>query len=139
MKVTMSKTLRLAGVLILALLVTGCASTPQGLKDDSEAKRSFTVEENYQAVLKRLVENRQECRHQPLLPLGQVILDVHHYPDLKEGSIVEGASGMGTQIYVVITVKGDDKNHATVTTWTKIRTDEFSERMKRVVKGEHLC
>ena len=39
-----------------ALAMAGCASTPQGLKDDPQAKRSFTVEGNYQAVLKRLVE-----------------------------------------------------------------------------------
>lgn len=135
----MQKILQRLSILMAALAMAGCASTPQGLKDDPQAKRSFTVEGNYQAVLKRLVENRQECRHQPLIPLGQVILDVHHYPELREGSIVEGASGVGTQIYVVITVKGDGQDQTTVTTWTKIRTDEFVEKIKKIVNGERIC
>jgi hypothetical protein len=52
---------------------------------------------------------------------------------------VEGASGVGTQIYVVITVKGDGQDQTTVTTWTKIRTDEFVEKIKKIVNGERIC
>lgn len=134
----MHKQLRLIG-LLAASSIFGCASTPQGLKDDLDAKRSFSINGNYQAILKRLIENRQECRPQPLVPLGQIIQDVHHYPDLREGTIIEGASGFGTQIYLVIVVKGDGQDKATVTTWTKIKPDEFSEKIKKVVNGEHHC
>lgn len=126
-------------VLAIFVFLTGCASTPQGLKDDQEAKRAFVVPENYQLVLKRIVEQNQECRAQPLLPIGQVIFDVQHYPDLKEATISSGASGFGTQIYEVINIQGLPNGGASVTTWSKIRTDEFSRRIAKIAAGEKGC
>lgn len=124
---------------VFFLAVTGCASTPQGLKDDPEAKRTFEVAENYQLVLKRIVEQNQECRAQPLLPIGQVIFDVQHYPDLKEATISSGASGFGTQIYYVINIHGSHTGGAQITTWSKIRTDEFAKHIAKIAAGGKGC
>lgn len=126
-------------VLAFGLLLSGCSSTPQGLKDDTAAKRSFNVDENYQLVLKRIVEQNIECRAQPLLPIGQVIFDVQHYPDLKEATIASGASGFGTQIYYVINIQGTSDGKARITTWSKIRADEFAKYIGGISTGGKGC
>lgn len=89
---------------VLFVFLSGCSSTPASLQKE-EYKTAFEVSMSYQTVLKRIVEGNRECGFSPLLPIGQVINDVEHYPDLKEARIVKGASGIGTQIHQVITVK----------------------------------
>ena len=123
----------------LSLLITGCATTPQGLREDARAMRTFEVAENYQLVLKRIIEQHQQCKSQPLLPIGQSIFDVQHYSNLKEANIHIGASGFGTQIYSAIEILGSSNDHTKVTTWNKIIPSEFSKKMQQVAQGDPSC
>lgn len=125
--------------LVFGMFASGCASTPQGLKNDNEAKRTFEVAESYQTVLKRVVEQNLECRVQTLLPIGQVIFDVQHYPDLREATISSGISGIGTQIHHVISIQGPSAGKTSITTWTNIRPDRFAKHIEKIALGGKGC
>lgn len=117
--------------------VVGCASSPQGMEQPENAT-TFTVDQPYQLTLKRIVEADENCRRGPLLPIGQTINDVQHYPDLREAKIVQGASGIGRQFYQVTTVKevGDASE---VTVYAKSQRDERAATMKRWANGDPTC
>ena len=123
----------------LFVFATGCASTPNGLQSDPEALRVFNVSEPYQLIFKRLVENHQECSHTPLLPLGQSIFETNNYPDLRLATIVLGASGVGTQIYLSIEISEVSSNESKIKMWTKIRTDKKANQVKRIAEGGIGC
>lgn len=124
-------------VIAVAALLSACASTPGALERPENAS-AFTVDQPYQLTLKRLVEAEQNCRKMQLAPIGQQINDVQHYPDLREARIVQGASGVGTQIYSVIHVreKGDGSE---VTLYTKTARDFRLDRLRRWASGETAC
>ncbi len=120
-------------------LLGGCASTPSGLMLP-ENKMSFVVNEPYQLVFKRINEANFECRHQPLLPVGQAINDTQHYPDLKEAKIVIGASGIGTQITQVISIKGVDEKTTNVSLYaTSFGKERLLSRLKKWATGTSGC
>jgi hypothetical protein len=133
----MNKTIAAAAA-ALALLA-GCASTPGGMRADLEAKRVQVVPMGYQLALKRLVDHHAECSAAPVLPLGQMINDVQHYPDLRTASIVRGASGMGTQIVEVVDLREPEPGRTEITTWSKKDRDELAARTLRVVQGSTSC
>lgn len=122
-----------------ALLFTACASTPGGLRADQEALRTFTLDSGYQTILKRLIEHNAECAVQPLIPLGQVIFDVQNYTDLKTATITKGASGIGTQIYMVIELTEPTPGKTTIKVWSKIATDRNTKRVKMIADGATSC
>lgn len=124
-------------LVMTSVLIAGCASSPKGL-ERPEFATSFTVDQGYQLTLKRISEAEQECRAKPLLPVGQVINDVQHYPDLREAKIVQGASGIGTQIYKVISIKEDD-GKSVVTVYTKSRRAEEADKLRRWAEGGTGC
>lgn len=124
-------------LVLAAVLIAGCASSPKGL-ERPEFAASFTVDQGYQLTLKRITEAEQECRAKPLLPVGQSINDVQHYPDLKEAKIVQGASGIGTQIYKVVSIKEED-GKSVVTVYTKSRRAEEAEKLRRWAEGGSGC
>lgn len=93
-----------------AALLSGCASTPEGLKANPDNRRAATVPVGYQLAFKRITETLRECSSSPLLPFGQVINDARLYPDLKQGTLTLGASGVGTQIWqhLEVNAAGDE-------------------------------
>lgn len=123
----------------MAAVLAGCASTPGGMRTDADAKRVAMVEANYQLVLKRLVDHWAECGPQPVLPIGQAINDVQHYPDLRQASIVRGGQGFGTQILHVIDLRETAPGRTEMVTYTKVATDTFAARMMRVAGGASGC
>lgn len=125
--------------LILAALATGCATSPGNMRLDPEAKRTVVAEVNYQLALKRLTEQWAECTPSPMLPIGQLINDVQHYPDLRVATIVRGSSGIGTQIHQVIDLKEIGPGRTEITLYTKVRADELASRTARIVRGDLSC
>ncbi|MBV6781627.1 hypothetical protein KWH04_13395 [Xanthomonas campestris pv. trichodesmae] len=123
---------------IALLILSGCASSPKGL-EKPEFASSFVVEIPYQLALKRIVEADGECRPKPLVPVGQTINDVQNYPDLREAKIVQGASGVGTQIYTVITIKEVENGRTEVTLYAKATRERQADRLKRWVDGGSGC
>ena len=129
----------LFSVIGLAALASGCATSPQGMREDLASRRVFTVQEGYQLVLKRLVDNHQKCAMGPLLPIGQVINDVQNYPDLRMATIVRGASGFGSQTHQVFDIKETAPNRTEVSFWMKMRTDHWAREYQRVAEGSTSC
>ncbi|WP_426800997.1 hypothetical protein [Xanthomonas campestris] len=123
---------------IALLILTSCASSPKGL-EKPEFASSFVVDTSYQLALKRIVEADGECRPKPLVPVGQTINDVQNYPDLREAKIVQGASGVGTQIYTVITIKEIETGRTEVTLYAKATRERQVVRLKRWVEGGSGC
>lgn len=123
----------------MGLLLSGCASTPGGLRADDSALRSFEVGASYQTVLKRLVDQYENCTSGPLLPIGSVVFDVRNYPDLKTASIAQGASGFGTQIYTVIDLTEPRPGVTLVKVWSKIAADRVGKETRRVAEGDLRC
>lgn len=123
----------------MALLVLGgCATSPKGL-EKPELASSFFVDIPYQLALKRIVEADGECRRGPLVPVGQTINDVQNYPDLREAKIVQGASGVGTQIYTVIAIKEVEPGRTQVTLYAKATRERLAARLKSWAEGGSGC
>ncbi len=127
----------LAGLMVL--LLSACASTPGGLRDDPSALRSFEIKAGYQTVLKRLVDQHENCTGGPLIPLGGYVFDVRNYPDLKVASIASGSSGFGTQIYLVIDLSEPTPGSTVMKVWSKIATDRIAKEKQRVAEGDLSC
>jgi hypothetical protein len=123
----------------VAALATGCASTAGGLEQPQYAA-TFTVDQPYQLTLKNIQAGDQECRPFQLVPIGQQIDDVQNYPDLREAKIIQGASGIGRQIYDVITIKEVD-GKSVVTHYRKgdRARRNVSARTERWAKGSTSC
>ncbi len=121
------------------LFLTGCALTPDAMRSDESALKSFNVAQGYQVVLKRLVDQNEKCRIAPLIPLGTVIYDVRNYPDLRVASIVAGASGFGTQIYMVIDLSEPKPGQTLVKVWSKTATEKVGIAAERVANGDLSC
>ena len=125
---------------IFALLaLAGCTSTPDGLRSDDSAKRSIVVDMPYQLALKKIVDHHHRCDAAPLLPIGQVINDVQHYPDLKLANIVRGAQGVGRQIYLVIDIESAGDGRSKVSLWSKLALDRLHEKYRGVLSGAGGC
>lgn len=126
-------------VLFVVALLAGCASSPQALKAEPDSHRTFLVDGSYQTVLKRVVDHHQACDTAPFLPIGAVINQVNHYPDLRFASIVRGAEGVGRQIVSVIEIKQERPEVARIDLWAIARPDAFMERYKKVAAGAPGC
>ncbi|MDX9688803.1 hypothetical protein [Halopseudomonas formosensis] len=126
-------------IVLFAVLVvlSACATSPQGL-ERPEYATTFQLDQGYQLSLKNIVDGDEECRRGPLLPVGQVINDVHHYPDLREAKIVQGASGFGRQIYRVISVRGVDAG-TEVTVYAKHHGAKIAEQYALWARGNRDC
>lgn len=124
--------------LILCMVLAGCATSPANLQQPENAA-SFTLAQPYQLTLKRIVEADGECQAVQLVPLGQTINDVQHYPDLREARIVKGASGVGRQIYQVIEVREPPQGGSEVTLYTKLHRGKFLARLQRWATGDPAC
>ncbi|PPU32126.1 hypothetical protein XspCFBP7912_13195 [Xanthomonas sp. CFBP 7912] len=101
---------------------------------------TFTVEQPYQLTLKNILAGDQECRPIQLLPVGQQINDVQNFPDLREARIIQGASGVGRQIYDVIVIKELD-GKSVVTHYRKGEGTrrKFVTRTERWAHGSKSC
>ena len=130
--------MRTLSILIFAALVAGCSSTPQGL-EQPEFATSFRVDQPYQLTLKNIVDGDNACRSGPLLPVGQVINDVQHYPDLREAKIVQGASGIGRQIYRVISISEPAPGQSQVTIYAKHHGDKIAGQYRAWAGGSTDC
>ena len=124
-------------VIAIAVAISGCATSPQGL-EKPEYANTFTLDQGYQLTLKNIVDGDEECRRGPLLPIGQVINDVHNYPDLREAKIVQGASGVGRQIYRVITIRDVD-GRSEVTVYAKNHGAKIAEQYSSWARGDRAC
>ena len=125
----------LAGISLVAIV--GCSTSPAGMEQPENAS-SFTIDQPYQLTLKRIVDADAECRRAPLLPVGQVINDVQHYPDLREAKIVQGAQGVGRQIYAVIDIRENDAG-SQVTLYAKSAREKHLKRLQRWASGDTDC
>lgn len=123
--------------ILAALFLAGCATSPQGLEHPDYAN-TFHVDQGYQQTLKNIVDADTECRRGPLLPLGQTINDVQHYPDLREAKIVQGAQGVGRQIYRVVTIR-ESGDGTEVTVYTKQAPEKFTAQFERWANGSRDC
>lgn len=127
-------------VATVAMVLAGCASSPQGMRDDPEAKRSGIIKVNYQVALKRLNNWYRECVWGPLLPIGQSINEIVHLPELREASIVRGSSGFGTQITAVIELRGIDDQTTELTTYKKEAfKGKFFDQQRNIAEGDDRC
>lgn len=125
-------------IIFLALTISGCATTPAGL-EKPEYAHQFVVDQPYQTTLKNIVEANAECQTSPLFPLGQIINDIHDYSNLKEAKIVHGASGVGTQIYKVISVKEINSKSNVVFYSKASKAGEIFLRLQRWAIGSKDC
>lgn len=123
--------------LVIAATLAGCATSPKGLERPEYAS-AFTLDQGYQLTLKQIVAAMEECRPVQLLPVGQAINDVQNYNDLKEARIVQGASGVGTQIYKVIVLK-EVEGITTVTLYTRMHAGKELEKLKKWAAGSTEC
>lgn len=123
--------------LFAVLLLAGC-STPSDLKRDHPPV-TFKVKANYQLVLKRLVDRNQECTSGPVIPIGQVINDVQHYPDLRSATIVRGASGFGSQTHQVFEIKETAPGETEVQFTQRFRVEAWAAYYERVANGGDGC
>lgn len=121
-----------------AALLAGCSSTPQGLQQP-EFATSFTVDQPYQVTLKNVVAGDNACRSGPLLPVGQVINDVEHYPDLREAKIVQGSSGVGRQIYRVTTISEPASGQSLVTIYSRSMREKLASQYRTWASGSTDC
>lgn len=119
-------------------LLAGCSSTPQGLQQP-EFATTFTVDQPYQLTLKNIVAGDNACRSNSLVPLGQVINDVEHYPDLREAKIVQGASGVGRQIYRVTTISEPAAGQSLVTIYSRTMRDKLTDQYRTWATGSTDC
>lgn len=124
--------------LVLAVVLLAACSTPNDLKRDYPPV-SFKVQSGYQLVLKRLVDQHQECTSGPLLPIGQVINDMQHYPDLRMATIVRGASGFGSQTHQVFEIRETAPNETTVSFTQRFAVAKFAAFYERVANGDKGC
>lgn len=120
-----------------ALLMAAC-STPDDLRRDYPPA-VFKVQAGYQLVLKRLVEQYQECAAGPLLPIGQAINEVQNYPDLRTATIVRGASGFGSQTHQVFEVKETAPNETQVTFRQRFALAKWAAMYERWANGARGC
>lgn len=130
---------RLLHLAAIALALGGCASTPGGMRDDPSVKRVVVLDLGYQTVLKRLVDWWGECGGSSMLPIGQLINDVQHYPDLRQATIVRGATGVGTQIHGVIDLREVGAGKTEMTTYYKIRPDANAAQQRKAAEGSRSC
>lgn len=130
---------KLVCVALFAAFLAGCASSPQNLKSDPAAGRSFTVNASYQLVLKRIVDHHYACDAGPLFPFGQIINDVNHYPDLKHASIVRGTQGIGRQIFSVIEIHEHQPGVARVDVWAALKPNVMANYYARTANGQGTC
>lgn len=130
---------RIALGLLASAMLSGCASTPDGLKANPDNRKATTVAVPYQLAFKRITETHRECAMSPLLPIGQVINDARLYPDLKSGTLTLGASGFGTQIHqhLEIAAKGDSATELVL--FAGIRPQAFLDRYARWANGNPSC
>lgn len=124
--------------LLLVAALCGCATSPQGMEQPENAA-AFTVSQPYQLTLKRIVDADAECQPVQLVPIGQVINDVQHYPDLREAKIVKGASGIGRQIYQVIVVREPPAGGSEVVLYAKAHRGDLLARLRRWATGDPSC
>lgn len=75
----------------------------------------------------------------PLLPIGQVINDVQHYPDLRMATIIRGASGFGTQTHQVFDIKETAQNTTEVTFRQRFALAKFAAFYERIANGGVGC
>lgn len=132
--------MRLLSIGVAVLALAGCASTPGNLAQPDNAA-SFELERGYQEALRDIAAGTRECPPPQFLPLGQQINDTQHYPDLREGRITLGASGVGTSITQVVDVKEIAPGRTRVTVYAQHpRTREvYVERAKRWAAGDMSC
>ena len=128
---------RILIAVIVALTLAGCAYTPAGMEQPQNA-HTFTVDQPYQLTLKNIVEADQGCQDLQLVPIGQRINDVQHYPDLREAKITQGASGIGRQIYQVIHVREVGEG-TEVTLYIKLHARARLEQLQRWALGDKEC
>lgn len=131
------KCIKLAALAVVTTILAGCATTPAGLEKPQYAT-TYVLNIGYELVLKNIVEAHAECTNAPILPIGQVIYDVHDYPHLEEAKIVEGSQGIGRQIISVVHIKSI--NGATqLTVYLKGRSSGIRERYHRWAQGSRDC
>lgn len=118
---------------------SGCASTPDALKQDASNKREVTLPIGYQTVLKRLVEHEQKCGHRPLLPVGSMVNEVSHYPDLRTARIVRGAEGIGRDVRMVIELDEPAASTTRMAMYFMFRPDAGAARLVEVANGRADC
>lgn len=125
--------------LAAAAALIGCATSPGSMREDQAAKRSAVLDLPYQLVLKRIVDQYAECTPAPILPIGTMINDVHHYPDLKTASITRGAEGIGRQIHQVIDIAASPTGGTQLTVFSKMATDGWFSKIKGWAQGGTGC
>lgn len=127
-------------ILALALVfgLVAC-STPGELKANNPVPAIFQVKAGYQLVLKRLVDQNNECATGPMLPIGQGINDVQNYPDLRQATIVRGTSGFGTQTNQLIEIKETVSNETEVKLYQRFRLAKVGDLYERWANGGTGC
>jgi len=128
-----------ATALALTLGLTGCATSPGGMREDADARRTVQLDLPYQLVLKRIVDRFDECTPAPMLPIGSAINNVSHYPDLRQASIVRGGEGIGRQIVEVIDIRETAPGHTELVVFRKVRADAVAAMRRRWAEGGMSC
>lgn len=94
----------------LTVFLTGCAaSTPQEARDmGPERHYRFTVDQDYQAVYRRLLEAERTCFQGGALITASMIANGELYPDTRSAEITVGLYGIVAMINQVVSIKGSD-------------------------------
>lgn len=99
-------------LLVLPLALVGCAPTSVlSVKElGPERQYAFTVEENYQSVYRKIVNQERKCYESISNALnGQFIVRADLYQDLRSGTISTAQyAGYGLNIWRVIEVESID-------------------------------
>ena len=130
--------MRSVSIVLAAFAVAACATSRTGLIKP-ENRSAAVVMVPYQLALRRIVEFNRACAHPPFAPYAPVINDVEHAPDLRKARIVNGISGIGTQIYQVIEIHEVDAESAEIALYAVLNRPRLLARFQRWAGGDASC
>lgn len=101
----------------------GCApATIQGLKERHSGSYSFTVDENYQSVYRKILTKARAC-YQTGMITAQMVVAGDLYNDIKKGDIsVALHGGLGVDTYLYTEIKAIDENKSNVDVYYALDT-----------------
>jgi len=130
--------MRLISTALAVCAVAACATSPTGLVKP-ENRAAVVIMVPYQLALGRIVEFSRECARPPFSTFAHVVNEIEYYPDLRGARIINGISGIGTQIYQVIEISEVDAESAEIALYARLNRRRLLERFRRWASGDASC
>lgn len=121
-------------IVISLAVLPACA--PKNIKDlkgkNLNNKHEFIVNDNYQPVHRKLLDQAKECWSTYLLT-AQYVVQNELYPDTKTATISsEFHSAFGTEVYKLIEIREiSEKQTQVITYWHRGNSEKLGEIVKR--------